>query len=119
MRSRQEISNRLEQYSGANLIYTDFGYIAWQVSTGENVELLFIETKEQRRGYGKKLVQLMCQSINPFNSVFVFRLKENENAGKFYRSLGFKEYNIEGLYKTRAVLGVVSYKKLCQNLSIN
>lgn len=119
MRSREEFEKRVKQYIGASWIYTPFGYIAWQLSTGENVELLFIEVKEPGKGHATQLVRMMCEHIEPFNSVFVVRLASNKRAGAFYRKLGFKEHKITGLYRTKAVLGTISYKKLCRNLSIN
>lgn len=118
MRSYQEFKNRLKEYEGVKYIYEDYGYIAWQVSTGENVELMFIEVAEPRKGYGTKLLKEMLRQINPYNSVFVFRLASNDTAGKFYRKMGFTETPIRGLYTEDAVLGVASYKQLCQNLSI-
>ena len=118
MRSHQELLDRLKQYDGAKHIYTEYGYIAWQVSTGENVELLFIEVRNPGRGYASELVRMMCMEIKPYNSVFVFRRASNETAGYFYRKLGFQETLIPGLYKEDAVLGVVAYKTLCQNLLI-
>lgn len=118
MRSHRKILERLKPYGGARLIYTANGYVAWQVSTGENVELLFIEVKTPGQGHATELVRMMCRQIKPFNSVFVFRRAANETAGHFYRKLGFEETLIKGLYKEDAVLGVVSYETLCQNLSI-
>ena len=118
MRSKDEFLRRLKGYDGAEYLYTDNGLIAWQCSTGENAELLFIEVKEQGKGHGTELVKEMCKRIKPFNSVFVFRLASNENAGRFYRGLGFEETLIKGLYKEDAVLGVANYKKLCENLMI-
>lgn len=119
MRSLQDIESRVSQYKGAKLFFLeDLGYIAWQVSTGENIELLFIETSEPGKGHGIELMKRMCMEIKPYNSVFVFRLASNEVAGQFYRKLGFKEQNVSGLYKVDAVLGVVSYETLCKNLLI-
>ena len=119
MRSYLEITERLNDYRGPKLLYyPDVGFIAWQLSTGENVELLFIEVKNPGHGQATFLVKEMCKEIKPFNSVFVFRLASNETAGHFYRHLGFEEQVVKGLYREDAVLGVVSYKKLCQNLLI-
>lgn len=119
MRTKKEFIERLIPYKGCEYIYKeDIGYIAWQVSTGENVELMFIETKEKQLGFGKQLIAEMVSRIKPFNSVFVFRLASNEDAGKFYRALGFQETLISGLYKVDAVIGVVNYNTLCQNLLI-
>lgn len=120
MRTKQELLDRLRTYKGAEYIYTDDGYIAWQYSTGENIEIIFIEAKEKGLGIGRKLVTEMCKVINPYHSVFVIRLASNEEAGKFYRSLGFREYIIRELYRgDDAIIGVVPFAKLCQNLLIN
>jgi len=117
MRTKKELKKRMRQYAGARGIYADYGYIVWQVSTGENIEILFIEVKERRRGYGTKLMKKFVQRIKPYTSVFVFRLARNEEAGEFYRSMGFTETKITGLYMEDAVLAVVNYETLCQNLS--
>ena len=119
MRTIKEVENRLRQYDGVHFLYNEKGYIAWQVSTGENVELLFIEVSERRKGYATDLVREMCKRIKPYTSVFVFRLASNESAGHFYRHLGFVETPVSGLYKVDAVLGVINYEQLCRNLSIN
>lgn len=110
--------NRMKEYTGIQTITTDHGYIAWQVSTGENVEILFIEVDEPGNGYGTELVRLMCERIKPYNSVFVFRRGFNIAAGRFYRKLGFTETNVHGVYKGEmAVIGTISYETLCQNVS--
>lgn len=119
MRTEKELKSRLCQYDGVKYLYNDTGYIAWQVSTGENVEIMFIEVVETRKGHATALMKELVKRIKPFNSVFVFRLASNEDAGYFYRSLGFEETLIKGLYKgVDAVLGVVNYNTVCQNLSI-
>lgn len=113
MRSKEALDERLKQYQGAKLLWRDYGYIVWQYSTGENVEILFIEVSEPRHGYGTRLIKEMCKHIKPYNSVFVVRRAQNEAAGEFYRSLGFKETTISGLYKDEdAVLGVITYEEL-------
>lgn len=117
MRTKQKLIERLSTYTGAKYIYTDKGYIVWQESTGENVELLFIESSEKGKGYGKFLVGEMCKQIKPYHSVFVIRLASNEEAGNFYKGLGFKETLVKGLYQgDDAVIGVIPYETLCQNL---
>lgn len=119
MRTHKELTDRLRQYVGAKYLYTDFGYIAWQMSTGENVEIIFIEVEETRKGYATELLRLMCHVIKPYHSIFVFRLASNEDAGFFYRKVGFEETLIKGLYKgVDAVLGVANYDTLCKNLLI-
>ena len=117
MKTLEELQPRFSLYKGLEYIYHDYGYIAWQMSTGENVELVFIEVKEPGKGYGTRLVKEMVDRIKPFNSVFVFRLASNKPAGRFYRKLGFSDSLVKGLYTTDAVLGVVNYKKLCDYLS--
>lgn len=103
----------MKDYKGAELLYTPDGYIAWQCSTGENYEILFIEVREKRQGIGRKLILEMAKKIKPFHSVFVFRRAVNEEAGEFYRSIGFTETTIPGLYKDEdAVLGVIPYASL-------
>lgn len=120
MRTFEELEARASQYDGVHYHYSDKGYIAWQISTGENVEILFIEVSERRKGHATQLVREMCRRIKPFNSVFVFRLASNETAGHFYRHVGFEETLIKGLYKGQdAVLGVANYETLCRNLSIS
>lgn len=120
MRTKKELEKRLKKYSGVYFIYEkEYGLIAWQYSTGENVEILFIEVTERRKGYATLLVKLMLKDIKPYNSVFVFRRAKNKTAGSFYRSLGFKERKVRGLYKNEdAVLGIITYRNLCQNLLI-
>ena len=117
MRSIEEVTKRLADYSGAHLLYDDEGYISWQCSTGENVEILFIEVAKPRNGVGKRLIRDMCNKIEPYNSVFVFRKASNEPAGHFYRSLGFRETHIDGLYTDGAVLGVVNFQELKRNVN--
>lgn len=113
MRTLKELKKRISEYKGVKYIYTKFGYIAWQCSTGENYEILFIESFDKRKGNGKKLIKMMCKKIKPFYSVFVIRLSSNECAGRFYRSIGFKETLIKNLYKGGdAVIGVIPFNKL-------
>ena len=119
MRTIEEIKKRMYQYCGVSYLYFDYGYIAWQMTTGENIEILFIEVAERRKGHATQLLREMCKRIKPFNSVIVFRLASNESAGHFYRAMGFEETTIPSLYKgVDAVLGVANYENLCKNLSI-
>jgi GNAT superfamily N-acetyltransferase len=113
-----DILERFKQYDGLRYYIDETGYIAWQLSTGENVELMFIRVHTPGKGHGTELLKKMVQRIKPFNSVFVFRLASNESAGHFYRHHGFKETLVSGLYKVDAVLGVANYKELCEKLGI-
>lgn len=119
MRTHDQLMERMKDYKGAESIYTSEGYIAWQCSTGENYEILFIEVREQRQGAGTALMKKFIESVKPYHSVFVFRRENNEAAGQFYRKLGFVEQVIPGLYKgENAVLGIVPFnvlKEKCTN----
>ena len=114
MRTFKEIAKRSSQYLGSEIIYLDGkGYIVYQCSTGENYEILFIEVAQKRKGYGRMLIQEMCKKIKPYHSIFVVRRAINEEAGEFYRALGFEETLIKNLYKDEdAVIGVIPYDKI-------
>lgn len=119
MRTLQEVKYKYDLYKNdIHYFYGDDGYIVWRRSTGDNIEILFIEVKEKGKGIATRMVSYMCHVEKPFHSVFVFRLKGNESAGHFYRHLGFEETEVKGIYKgDDAVLGVVNYETLCKNLS--
>lgn len=113
MRTLEEIEKRLSIYDAPSLFYRDWGYIAWHLGTGQNVEILFIEVREPRKGYGTRLIQAMKKEIHPYHSVYVFRRAVNTKAGAFYRKLGFTETTISNIYKGEdAVLGVIPYENL-------
>ena len=118
MRTFRQLMLRLDHYkNGTQYIYHKDGYIVWQTSTGENVQILFIEVKTPRNGVGTSLLRDMCESINPYHSVFVVRRATNEAAGKFYRKVGFTETLIKGLYKGEdAVLATISFEQLKKNV---
>lgn len=120
MRTKEQLLAKLYAHiGGCSYIYHDWGYVAWKCSTGDNVEIAFIEVKEKGKGHATQLLREMVSEIQPFHSVFVFRLASNESAGHFYRKIGFQETPIVGLYQGGdAVLGVVTFKQLCQNLLI-
>lgn len=113
MHTIDELRPRLDKYQGLDMIYHEWGFIIWQTTTGENVEIVFIEVKEPRKGHGTKLIEEMCEKIEPFNSVIVFTKESNTIARAFYKKLGFKETIIEDLYyKENAVLCVIPFDKL-------
>lgn len=117
MRTQEELAKRIEHYVGAKYIYRDYGYIAWQMSTGDNIEIIFVEVKEPRKGYGRQLLKDLVEAVKPYHSIFVVRLASNEVAGSFYRRFGFKETRLTGLYRgDDAVIGIVPYEELCKNL---
>lgn len=123
MRSEQELLNRIQHYKGIQYMYSYDGYIAWQTTTGENIEILFIEVPEPGKGLGTRLMGAWLKLLFrvrdlPYYSVSVTRLKSNEVAGRFYRKLGFVEHEIVSLYAEPAILSTISFEKLCRNLSI-
>jgi GNAT superfamily N-acetyltransferase len=97
MRSLEELKGRLEDYGAAEYIYDpDVGYIAWHHSTGENIELLFIEAAEIGTGLGISLFRRMVDHLKsrnekPYHSVFAFRLASNKLAENFYESTGWTQ----------------------------
>lgn len=124
MKTLDELKDRIALYQGARTFRTDFGFIVWQITTGENIEILFISVVETGKGLGTALVKdwvahLIAEGQKPFHSVMVTRLESNTEAGRFYGKLGFTEHSIADLYKVRAVLSTISFEKLCQNLSIS
>jgi ribosomal protein S18 acetylase RimI-like enzyme len=111
MRTLEEITRKLIPYRGYQMIYNDYGYIVWREGTGNNIELLFIETRERRKGYGRLLFDEMKKEIRPYNSIFVFHLASNIGAGTFYNKIGFNEVaRFDGLYKETAVLSVYTWE---------
>lgn len=117
MRTKEELVEKLNLHCYERYIYNDKGYLAWKMGTGENIEIKFIEVSEKGKGYATELVREMLTHIEPYHSVYVFRLAGNESAGHFYRKCGFEETTIKGLYGgDDAVLGVASYEILCKNL---
>jgi len=102
MRSRDQLLDRLDLYDEADFIYKDgIGYIAWHFSTGDNLEMLFIEVHEDQRGKGHatQLFRDMVKSIItedrvPYHSVFGYRLASNKVAEVFYNTLGWTQVNL-------------------------
>lgn len=110
---RKDLVDRLEKYNGMEHLTSDHGFIFWQVTTGENVEIMFISVDEPRKGYGTELIRLMCERIQPYNSVIVFTRENNREARAFYEKLGFKGVIVDNLYKNeKAVLYTILFKEL-------
>ena len=87
-------------FKNVEYIYNDSGYIVWREGTGNNVELLHIRTFEKGKGYGRKLVYAMLNTMSPpYYSIFGFTRTSNIEAQNFYAVLGFKLQPIEGVYK--------------------
>lgn len=120
MRSPEEFFARIKGYTGCQYYYhPEIGYIAWQCSTGDNIEIVFIEAKQKGQGNGIRLIKEMLKKVQPYHSIFVFRRANNITAKHFYIKMGFQETRISGLYQGEdAVLGVASYSILKHNLGI-
>jgi len=123
MRSQFEVKSRLTQYRGAQWLYRSYGYIAWQISTGENIEIVLIEAAEKRLGHGQALWKELCQHLilttPPYNSVFTYHRWANQEAEKFYNKLGFLYVLVPALYRNEhAVLRVAKFPTLCAHLGV-
>lgn len=126
MRTFDEVYQRIRPYIQAvDVVYDrDVGYLVWHWTTGGNVEPLFIEVAEKRKGHGKELYRRMVRKILatglvPFHSVVAWRLTDNEVAGKFYDSLGFKQTDLgeDSAYKDRgATVMTIPWETLVDNL---
>lgn len=120
MRTLDELKERISRYSGVRYIYTPEGYIAWQLSTGDNIEVIFIEG----RGYGRELYRLAVEQIErdgrPFHSVFTFTKTGNESACRFYEKFGWRRFNLGvSLYQgIGATLFAIPYDELKEKVGL-
>lgn len=117
MRTEQELKERIAQYLGVEYIYKEgLGYIVWHLGSGDNYEILFLEVSEsaRRQKIGRKLFEEFKAQVKPsFHSVYVFHLKSNLVAAKFYESLGFVQFVECGIYRGEpAILRWVEFSKL-------
>jgi len=125
MRTLEELKDKLKQYIGVDyLYYPEQGLITWRYSTGENIEILHIQSEV--RGFGKVLCKRMADAIlsrneRPYHSVFVFRLKSNLVAEKFYRKLGWKEVDLgDSIYGgDDTVIMWITWEDLLKRLGAN
>jgi len=125
MRTEAQLLLRLEVYGVYEYIYWEGrGYMAWHLSTGENIEILFVEIHPSLRGQGltSQLFAEFCQRAKlnpPYNSVFAFTRADNEIAHRMYLRFGFYLKRIPNLYKhLDAYLAVVNFQKLCEKLGV-
>lgn len=128
MRTSKEFLARIDPYlSRCDYIYNSrVGAIAWHYSTGENVELLFIEAAVRRQGMGTLLLRMMCLEMlrvgkQPYHSVFAYRLKSRTEAGLFYTALGFKEVDLgQSIYAgDGTMLHWIEWENLLKRLGIS
>ena len=123
MRTREQLEQRLTRYLGPETYYhPEIGLIVWQLGTGENLEILFIEVAEYGKGLGIRLIRKMVErlKVSPYHSVFVYRLESNLPAGRFYRSLGFREHHLgHSIYRDdQTVIAWIPWEDLLQNLAL-
>jgi ribosomal protein S18 acetylase RimI-like enzyme len=104
----------------------EMGYLVWRVSTGENVEMLFVEAATMNRGLGRKLYQrfvkiLQGQDKEPYHSVFAFRLGSNEVAKRFYDKMEWTQVDLgQSIYRDdHTVLMWITWQDLIKNLGAN
>ena len=123
MRSLQELKNRLSSYDGVDFVYyPNIGYIAWHQSTGDNIEVLFIEVKPGYGGwiYNRMVKTLLGAGREPYHSVFCFWLKSNQAAAMFYKSMEWNQVDLgQSIYQNdETVLCWITWKNLLQNLNV-
>lgn len=128
MRTLVQLSERIKDYRQAEFIYREgIGYIVWHLTTGDNIEMLFIEVEESQRGKGHatNLYRAMVQQIVdrgqvPYHSVIGYRLASNKGAELFYTSLGFTQVNLgQSIYRDDyTILMWVTWKDLVRNLGV-
>jgi len=77
------------KYVKAYLWFNDKEAIGFSGTNEKNLEMLFIDPKYFRNGYGTEILQYLIQE----NKVhYVDVNKDNHNAVKFYAKNGFKKY---------------------------
>lgn len=116
MRTRAELEERLGRYGAAEHIYVDGqGYIAWHYTTGDNLEVLFIDAP----GHGAELFAAMVDLLQargekPYHSVVVYHLYSNKAAERFYRRLGCQQVDLgRSIYEgDRTVLAWITWEDL-------
>jgi hypothetical protein len=126
MRTLEQLLERLEPYDEAEYIYDPaIGYLSWHVSTGGNIEPLFIEVLEPQKGYGTELYRRMARHLiaagrEPYHSLFAFRLKSNTVAGAFYNALGWTQQDLgQSIYKgDGTVIMWIEWSRFLQRLGI-
>lgn len=124
MRSLESLKEKLKTYKEAEFIYDpSLGYIAWHYSTGDNIEVLYIEANVVGIGAGGTLYQRMIETLlergeKSYHSVFGYRLASNETARKFYHKLGWTQVNLgQSIYAgDDTVVMWITWEKLLERL---
>lgn len=77
------------------------GYIVWRTGVEGNVELLSMEVREKRKGYGTRLVRMMTKALvkhPPHCTVYGMVRGEDVDCQAFLESMGFDLSEIDGVY---------------------
>ena len=117
MRTLEQLQKRIQHYHGIEYIYNpDIGYIVWHISTGDNIEVLFIEAHPGMGAilYHKMLERILSQGVNPYHSVFCFILGKNSRAITFYKRMEWTiTYLGQSIYRDdETVLAWVTWEDL-------
>ena len=105
---------------GFHYIEASYGHLYYRWGTGDNVEITHFKVDEQyrRMGYGRELLVLLLLELRdcpPYATVFGFSLAGNDEAHRFYRSVGFTTSVVGGVYDDgRAVVFSARYEDLCR-----
>lgn len=121
MRTLEQCESKLKLYGAAeSLFFPGVGNISWHFSTGDNIEILYLEAQI---GHG---VTMLCRMVKtviasgrlPYHSVFAFRLAHNDVAARFYDRLDFQQVNLgDSIYRgDDTVLMWITWKNLLKSL---
>lgn len=124
MRTLPELLERVRHYRDLRYLHKPHvGYVVWRVGTGDNLEIVFVRAAEPGHGYGKRMLREMVAAVTsvgprPYHSVYAYRLRSNEQAGRFYRALGFREVDLgASVYRDDGtVLAWVPWAELVKNV---
>jgi hypothetical protein len=120
MRTLDELQARLELYKEAEYIYVvGVGSIVWHYSSGDNIEILFIEAPNHGRElYHLMVSRLLSHNEKPYHSVFGFHLTSNTRAARFYEKMGWNHINLgQTIYRGEgATIVWTTWEGLLQNL---
>lgn len=95
MRTYAELIDRIANYGDAKVYYvTDVGYVVYRIATGDNLEIMFIESAVKDGAVVALQRMIGVLKAKPYHSVFAFRLFGNERAAEFYRRLGFRTLHL-------------------------
>jgi len=104
MRTLEQLKERIALYDYAVFIqWPNVGYIAWHFSTGDNLEVLFIESAIA--GGGGMLYRAMAKRLLetgrvPYHSVFAYRLTSNKVAERFYGRMNWTQVDLgQSIYR--------------------